>query len=224
MRVIGHADELVRRAGGIAQRADQVENRPKRQAAPHRREPRQAGVIPGGKQEGERDLGQAASARPRARGRCATPSAASTSELPARLVAARFPCLTTGTWQAAATMAAAVEILIVPAPSPPVPQVSSRRSRAIPLSHGVIRSRTARTVPSSSSAVSPFSRQAVRNRAARSVGRFAVEQGADRLAAFPPLKAPFPPLSLSRAPSQGAHHGTRTVCCSILPLFSGQGS
>ena len=98
----------------------------------------------------------------------ATPSAASTSVLPARLVAARFPCFTTGALHAAATMAAAVEMLIVPAPSPPVPHVSRRRSLAIPQSQAFIRSRTARTVPSSSAAVTPFSRQAVRNAVANS--------------------------------------------------------
>ena len=57
-----------------------------------------------------------------------------TSELPEFPEAARLPCLTTGTPQAATTIAAAVEIFTVPAPSPPVPQVSSRRSGAIPLS------------------------------------------------------------------------------------------
>ena len=90
-------------------------------------------------------------------------------------MAARLPCLTTGTPQAATTIAAAVEMLTVPAPSPPVPHVSSRESRAIPLSQRVIRSRTAATAPSSSSAVSPLIRKAVRNAAWRR-RRFAVEQ------------------------------------------------
>ena len=79
------------------------------------------------------------SARQRARtsgpGSAATPSAVSTSELPELPVAARLPCLTTGTPQAAATIAAAVEMFTVPAPSPPVPHVSSSRSGAIRSSH-----------------------------------------------------------------------------------------
>ncbi len=54
-----------------------------------------------------------------------TPRAASTSALPERLETERLPCLATGTPAAAATRAAAVEMLNVPRPSPPVPQVST---------------------------------------------------------------------------------------------------
>ena len=53
-----------------------------------------------------------------------TPRAASTSAEPLRLVMPRLPCLATGTPAAAATRAAAVEMLKVCEPSPPVPQVS----------------------------------------------------------------------------------------------------
>ena len=53
-----------------------------------------------------------------------TPSASSTSALPDRLETLRLPCLATGTPHAATTIAAAVETLSVPSPSPPVPQVS----------------------------------------------------------------------------------------------------
>ena len=70
-----------------------------------------------------------------------TPSAASTSAEPLRLVMPRLPCLATGTPAAAVTRAAAVEILKVFEPSPPVPQVSIRSARAermgvMPLPHG----------------------------------------------------------------------------------------
>jgi hypothetical protein len=54
-----------------------------------------------------------------------TPSASSTSAEPLRELAARFPCLATRAPAAAATIAAAVEILNVPDPSPPVPHVST---------------------------------------------------------------------------------------------------
>ena len=55
-----------------------------------------------------------------------TPSASSTSALPDLLETERPPCLATLAPAAAATNAAAVEILNVCALSPPVPQVSSR--------------------------------------------------------------------------------------------------
>jgi hypothetical protein len=57
------------------------------------------------------------------------PSAPSTSALPERLDAARFPCLATGTPAPATIRAAPVETLIVPCPSPPVPQVSNTSGR-----------------------------------------------------------------------------------------------
>ncbi len=54
-----------------------------------------------------------------------TPSASTTSALPALLDTARLPCLATGTPSDDTTIAAAVETLSVPSPSPPVPHVSS---------------------------------------------------------------------------------------------------
>ena len=54
-----------------------------------------------------------------------TSSASSTSALPQLPLAERLPCLATGTPQAATTSEATVEMLKVPAPSPPVPQVST---------------------------------------------------------------------------------------------------
>src|SRR6266446_476226 len=55
-----------------------------------------------------------------------TPSASSTSALPDLLETERPPCLATFAPAAAATNAAAVDMLNVCAPSPPVPQVSRR--------------------------------------------------------------------------------------------------
>jgi len=90
------------------------------------------------------------------------PRASSTSELPDIEVAARFPCLATRTPAAAVTIAAAVEILIVLRPSPPVPQVSTSLKDVlgrivfpaffIPL-----------TKPAISSGFSPFALRASRN-------------------------------------------------------------
>ena len=58
------------------------------------------------------------------------PRASRTSAEPHLLVTARLPCLATLTPAAAATRAAAVEMLKVFAPSPPVPQVSTSSSRS----------------------------------------------------------------------------------------------
>src|SRR3989442_14599871 len=52
------------------------------------------------------------------------PSASYTSAPPVRLEADRLPCLATRTPQAATTSAAHEEMLNVPEPSPPAPQVS----------------------------------------------------------------------------------------------------
>ena len=89
-----------------------------------------------------------------------TPSASSTSALPQREETARLPCLATGMPAPAATRAAAVEMLKVPLPSPPVPQVSTRPWRA--------RGRHARRAracavakPVISSTVSPLVRSAI---------------------------------------------------------------
>ena len=52
------------------------------------------------------------------------PKAANKSEEPDLLETLRLPCLHTLTPQAAATNALAVEMLMVPRPSPPVPTIS----------------------------------------------------------------------------------------------------
>ena len=96
------------------------------------------------------------------------PSASSTSALPQRLDEARLPCLATPAPAAAATSPAAVEMLKVPALSPPVPQVSTRPARRT----GVLTARWRSVVakPTSSSTVSPRDRSAPMNIAACSGG------------------------------------------------------
>src|ERR1700674_4597270 len=84
-----------------------------------------------------------------------TPSASSTSALPHRLDAARFPCFATGVPAPAATSAAAVEILNVPARSPPVPQVSIAPGGR---SSGVACARIEATKAVISSTLSPLAR------------------------------------------------------------------
>ena len=86
------------------------------------------------------------------------PSASRTSADPDADETARLPCFATPAPAAAATSAAAVEMLIVLAPSPPVPAVSTRSSR-----NGRTASTCARIAsahPAISSAVSPLSRSA----------------------------------------------------------------
>src|ERR1044072_4739987 len=89
-----------------------------------------------------------------------TPSAASTSALPERLVAARLPCLVTGSPAPAMTKAAAVETLKVFAALEPVPAVSTKRScRAL---MRTARPRIEEASPANSSTVSPFTANATR--------------------------------------------------------------
>ncbi len=89
----------------------------------------------------------------------ATPSSSRTSALPQRLDAARPPCLATGQPAPATTNAAAVEMLKVPLPSPPVPQVSTASTES---STRTAWSRIDITIPVSSSTVSPRIRRAAR--------------------------------------------------------------
>ena len=93
----------------------------------------------------------------------ATPSASSTSALPHLLVAERLPCLATVTPAPAATSAAAVEMLKVPARSPPVPQVSRMTSAST--STFSASSLMALAMPTISAAVSPLTRSALRKAA-----------------------------------------------------------
>ena len=90
----------------------------------------------------------------------ATPSASRTSALPHLLVAERLPCLATVTPAAAATSAAAVEMLNVPEESPPVPHVSRMTSAST--STFSASSLMARAMPTISPAVSPLTRSALR--------------------------------------------------------------
>ena len=88
-------------------------------------------------------------------------AAGCTSNTPEADDTARFPCLATPAPAAAATSAAAVEMLSVCAPSPPVPAVSTRSRREG--STGRTCSRMASAQPAISSMVSPLSRSATRN-------------------------------------------------------------
>src|SRR5262245_9061876 len=86
-----------------------------------------------------------------------TPSASSRSADPHREDAARLPCFATTAPAPEATTAAIVETLIVPARSPPVPQVSTTGPGASTCgaSASIVRAR-----PETSSGVSPFARNA----------------------------------------------------------------
>ena len=88
-----------------------------------------------------------------------TPRASRTSAEPAFDEAARPPCLHTGTPAPATTNAAIVDTLMVPLRSPPVPQVSTRRSAKV----GATTTRSeaasmAATKPVISDTVSPLQR------------------------------------------------------------------
>ena len=87
-----------------------------------------------------------------------TPSCSNTSALPQRLETDRLPCLATLTPHAATTIAAADEMLNVPARSPPVPQVSQTSPSGLDTLTAC--SRIARAKPTSSAGRSPFMRSA----------------------------------------------------------------
>src|SRR2546422_8651653 len=83
------------------------------------------------------------------------PNDSNTSALPQRLVNERLPCLATATPEAAITRALVVLTLNVPAPSPPVPQVSNR----YPFNFALIlrlQSRITSTIAETSLTDSPF--------------------------------------------------------------------
>ena len=90
---------------------------------------------------------------------------------------ARLPCFATGTPVDATTSAAAVEMLNVPAPSPPVPTTSIAPSGASTRS---TRSRIADANPASSSTVSPRIRRRDEQRRELGRRRLAVHHGAHR--------------------------------------------
>ena len=87
------------------------------------------------------------------------PRASSTSAEPTLPLALRFPCLATEAPQAAATKATAVEILKLLAPSPPVPQVSTRCSAG--RDGGITQAwRSTWAMPASSSPLTPLALRA----------------------------------------------------------------
>ena len=87
-----------------------------------------------------------------------TPSASRTSKLPVRRLAARLPCLATGTAAPATTNAAVVEMLNVSSPLPPVPQLSRVRGSLAMIV--VARAASARAAATISATVSPLVRSA----------------------------------------------------------------
>src|SRR5215212_3353567 len=93
----------------------------------------------------------------------ATPRPSKRSADPHFEVTERFPCLATRTPAPAMTNAAVVEMLNVPEPSPPVPQVSTTNPSPGPTSTCSAWRRMADANPAISSIVSPRIRSAVRN-------------------------------------------------------------
>ena len=101
------------------------------------------------------------SAIPSGESSIATPSDSSTSALPHFEVNERLPCLATRTPPAAATMAAAVEMLKVETVPPPVPQVSTSVERSSART-GIMAACSASTPPAISEGASPLVWRAAR--------------------------------------------------------------
>ena len=147
-------------AGGVAERAEEVEDRRHAELGAHGPRVLEAGVEGAREREGDADLAEHLARRaPRAATR-SRPSAASTSDDPDDELAARLPCLITGTPDAAATTDAIVDTFTVPNRSPPVPTMSSAIGST---GSGTACSSTASRKPTISSTVSPFTRSAMRN-------------------------------------------------------------
>ena len=154
------AEDEGARAGRVRERAEHVEDRTRRELPPDRRRVahRRDGAPA---RRGSRSRARRSSARSAPGGSSSRkPSASSTSAEPVCDEAERLPCFATAAPAAAVTRAAAVEMLYVFAPSPPVPTTSTRSVR-----DGFTRrtcSRIASAQPAISSAVSPFTRSATR--------------------------------------------------------------
>ena len=155
---VAHPDQLVTGAARVGQWPEKVEGRGHTELAARRAHVAHGGVVAGGKQKPipASSMQRATAAGGRA---ISTPSASSTSAEPVREDAARPPCLQTGTPAPATTRAAMVETLMVPARSPPVPQVSTSRARTSSGTGTVsATSSMAPNMPVSSSDVSPLHR------------------------------------------------------------------
>ena len=107
-----------------------------------------------------------------------TPNASSTSALPTFPEIARFPCLATLAPAPANTIAATVEMLNVPAPSPPVPTMSITSA---PASTTTMCSRMARANPASSASRLPLHMQRHQERTDHRIAAPAFEQQGHRL-------------------------------------------
>ena len=160
---VGHADGAAGRAGRVGERAEEVEGgrRARARAAPARRS-----ASPGGTAARSRTrcpTSRTQRATPSGPRSITTPSASSTSTEPHFDDAARPPCLATFAPAAAATIAAMVDTFTVPAPSPPVPQVSTSGPSTSARSTCSANSSIVRTSAASSPAVSPLARRPTAN-------------------------------------------------------------
>ena len=124
-----YANDLRARAGGVGERADEIEDGPEAERAAQRPQSLHGRVIERREEEDEAGLAQALDGQlgPSSMG---TPRASSTSAAPQREVTARLPCLATLAPAAAATSAAPQEMLKVCGPPPPVPTQSTSSSRS----------------------------------------------------------------------------------------------
>ena len=136
----GDAEHPVPRARGVRERAEEVEDRPDPELLPHRRRVAHRGVMRPREHEPEAELVDRERDPLGSLCRASIPSASRRSAAPQAELAARLPCFATAAPAAAATIAAAVEMLNVLAPSPPVPTtsmtgVARRGHRDHPLAH-----------------------------------------------------------------------------------------
>ena len=185
---IRNPQQLMTNPSRVGQRAEHVEHGSNAELAANRGDVTQRRMERGCEEEADAGLFHATPNAICATRRSRPRAPSSTSALPHREDAARFPCLATGHPAPAATSAAAVEMLKVPAPSPPVPHVSTASTRSVT---GVACARMDSTIPVSSSTDSPLVRSAA----------------AQRL----PTRTRRPPRPASWCPSPPAPSGRRAV-------------
>ena len=125
--LLGDAEQLHRRLGRVHAGAEDVHDRADAERAPHRPGMPEARDGKLGANRKQRPVSSSARRDVSGEASSLTPRCSSTSAEPQREVTERLPCLATGSPAAAATKATAVDRLIVPEPSPPVPQLSANR-------------------------------------------------------------------------------------------------
>ena len=129
-RGVGQPHHLAPHPGRVGHRPEDVERRRHAQLPSGRPGVAQRRVEAGREAERHARRLDAADARRRASSSSRTPSASSRSAAPHADEAARLPCLHTGTPAPATTNEASVDTLIVWLRSPPVPTMSTSRSRS----------------------------------------------------------------------------------------------